>query len=96
MGALFGGRQVNQWPPSVAILKTIGQFATYSSLRHAPNYRDSDAPLIKFQFLLRFKIVVRSRRIANNIGWHPKIPIYRRERLLAATPKGYQLVSNNP
>ena len=43
MGALFGGRQVNQWPPSVAILKTIGQFATYSSLSHAATYATATA-----------------------------------------------------
>jgi hypothetical protein len=36
----------------------------------ACDYRDSNAPLIKFQFLLRFKIVIRSRWIANNTGWH--------------------------
>jgi hypothetical protein len=75
MGALFGGRQVNQWPPSVAILKTIGQFATYSSLSHALDYRDSNAPPIKFQFLLGFKVVVRFRWIANNAGEHHATPL---------------------
>jgi hypothetical protein len=34
--------------------------------------------LSKFQFLLRFKIVVRSRRgIANNTAWHLKTPVYK-------------------
>ena len=79
---------------SVAVFK-IKKFAANSSLTHALDYRDSRAPPIKFQFLLRLKFFVRSRRIAKNIGWHPKTPVHRRERWLAATPKGYPLVSTN-
>jgi hypothetical protein len=52
---------------SVSVFK-IKKFAANSSLTHALDYRDSRAPPIKFQFLLRLKIFVRSRRIANNIG----------------------------
>ena len=57
---------------SLAVFEIIKQFAANSSLSHALDYRDSRAVPIKFQFLLRFKIVVRSRWISNNTGWHPK------------------------
>jgi hypothetical protein len=40
------------------------QFAAYSCFAQTPNYIDSGAPPVKFQFLPRFKIVVRSRWIA--------------------------------
>jgi hypothetical protein len=81
-------------PTSVAFLD-VSQFATYSRFMQTPDYIDSDAPPVKFQFLLRFNIVVQSRRIANNTGWHPKTPVHRRELWLAATPKGYGFVSDN-
>jgi len=64
---------------SLAVSGINKQFATNSSLPHALDYRDSRAPPIKFQFLLRFKIVILwSRWIANNTEWHPKTPVYRR------------------
>jgi hypothetical protein len=44
----------------VAVLD-VSQFATYSRFTQTPNYIDSDAPPVKFQFLLRFNIVVVSK-----------------------------------
>jgi hypothetical protein len=67
---IVNGGSSNSMHPLVAVLAIIRKFATNSSLSHALDYRDSRAPPIKFQFLLRSKSVVRSRWIANNIGWH--------------------------
>jgi hypothetical protein len=67
---IVNGGSSNSMHPSVAVLAIIRKFAINSSLSHALDYRDSRAPPIKFEFLLRFKSVVRSRWIANNVGWH--------------------------
>ena len=53
---------------SVARLISVMQLTFDPRLSHALDYMDSCTPSIKFQFLLRFKISVRSQGIANNIG----------------------------
>jgi hypothetical protein len=80
-------------PTSVAVLDV--SLATYSRFTQTPNYIDSDAPPVKFQFCCALTSSSSFEGLRTILDSIRKLPFTGGERRLAATPKGYRFVSDN-